>query len=141
MAEHDKRLIYLISRSVSRLKYYSIERFSSEGVTVTPSQMGILFLLSKEKEMTMSEISLILNVDNSTLTRLADRLEKQELIERVRDSSDRRVSRLRITKRGFSESAKALKITKDINNKIREGFNDSEIEIFIKVLESFFKKF
>ena len=141
MAQNDNRFLYLISRSVSRLKYYSIERFNSEGVTVTPSQMGVLFVLSRGKEMTMGEISTLLNVDNSTLTRLADKLEKEGFVERVRDDTDRRISKLRITKKGGAESSKALRITKEINSEITKGFTEPEIKVFVRVLESFFEKF
>jgi len=141
MAGRDNRLLYLISRAVSRLKYYSIEKFSSAGVTVTPSQMGILFLLIKKNNMAMSELSSVLNIDNSTITRLSDRLIKQGLVERVKGENDRRVSKLSITDSGSTEGAKALRIAKQINSEIRKGFTDEEMEVFIRVLESFFKKF
>lgn len=141
MTQRDTRFLYLISRSVSRLKYYSIQKFQGEGVNVTPSQMGILFLLSKGEGKTMSEISSSLNIDNSTLTRLADRLVKEGFAERIRDDADRRVSKLRITENGAVESRKALRITKEINNEITRGFTDEEIASFVKVLASFLKKF
>lgn len=141
MSRQDNRFLYLISRSVSRLKYYSIQKFQGEGVNVTPSQMGILFLLSKGEGKTMSEISSSLNIDNSTLTRLADRLVKEGFAERIRDDADRRVSKLRITENGAVESRKALRITKEINNEITRGFTDEEIASFVKVLASFLKKF
>lgn len=141
MAQGDTRFLYLISRSVSRLKYYSIEKFRSEGITVTPSQMGILFLLSKGEGKTMGELSSGLNIDNSTLTRLADRLVKDGLVERERDDGDRRVSKLRITEKGAVESRKALRITKEINSEITKGFSEDEVAVFIRILESFLIKF
>jgi len=141
MSRQDNRFLYLISRSVSRLKYYSIQKFQGEGVNVTPSQMGILFLLSKDGDKTMSELSTALNIDNSTLTRLADRLVREGFAERIRDDTDRRISKLRITENGRAESRKALRITKEINNEIIRGFSEEEIAAFVKILESFLKKF
>lgn len=141
MAQGDTRFLYLISRSVSRLKYYSIQKFLGEGITVTPSQMGILFLLSKGEGKTMSELSSALNIDNSTLTRLADRLVKEGVVERVRDNADRRISKLRITESGAAESRKALRITKEINSEITRGFTEEEVAVFVRILESFLKKF
>jgi DNA-binding MarR family transcriptional regulator len=141
MSRQDNRFLYLISRSVSRLKYYSIQKFQGEGVNVTPSQMGILFLLSKDGDKTMSELSTALNIDNSTLTRLADRLVREGFVERIRDDADRRISKLRITENGRAESRKALRITKEINNEIIRGFSEEEISAFVKILESFLKKF
>ncbi len=141
MPPQDNRFLYLISRSVSRLKYYSIQKFQGEGVNVTPSQMGILFLLLKDGDKTMSELSTALNIDNSTLTRLADRLVREGFAERIRDDTDRRISKLRITENGRAESRKALRITKEINNEIIRGFSEEEIAAFVKILESFLKKF
>ena len=103
--------------------------------------MGILFLLSRGEGKTMSELSSALSIDNSTLTRLSDRLVKEGLIERTRDDSDRRVSKLRITGKGTAESRKALKITKEINSEITKGFTPDEIAAFVRVLESFLEKF
>ena len=141
MTTDDNRYLYLISRAFSRLKYYSIQKFLKENISVTPSQMGILFALSSEKSMTMGELSSFLSIDNSTLTRLADRLVKQGFIERVRDSSDRRVLKIMLTQSGRKESARALKITKELNSEIIRDLSAEETEIFVKILKSFINKF
>jgi len=138
---NSKKILYLISRSVNRLKYYSINKFTEGGVFVTPSQMGILFLLRNGSILPMSDLSNALSLDNSTLTRHADKLIKREFVERVKDESDRRVSKLRITKLGLFESEKALKIAKQINSDVISGFSEDEIRIFIKVLNGIISKF
>ena len=139
--DNSKRILYLISRSVNRLKYYSINKFSEGGVTVTPSQMGILFLLRNGNELPMSDLSVALSLDNSTLTRHADKLIKREFVERLRDDSDRRVLKLRITQLGMLESERALKITNQVNSDVISGFSEEEIRIFIKVLNGIILKF
>jgi DNA-binding MarR family transcriptional regulator len=139
--DKKKKILYLISRSINTLKYYSIARFNEEGVTVTPAQMGILFLLRKGIDLPMTELSNSLSLDNSTLTRHSDKLIKSGLAERVKDDSDRRVSKLRITKSGIEESNRAIKIANEINSDVISGFSQSEIEIFTKILESINLKF
>ncbi len=139
--DNSKKILYLISRSVNRLKYYSINKFTEGGVFVTPSQMGILFLLRNGSILPMSDLSNALSLDNSTLTRHADKLIKREFVERVKDDSDRRVSKLRITGPGLLESEKALKIAKQINSDVISGFSEEEIRIFIKVLTGIISKF
>ena len=141
MTTDDNRYLYLISIAFSRLKYYSIQKFLKENITVTPSQMGILFALSREESITMGELSSALSIDNSTLTRLADRLVKQGFIERARDSSDRRVLNLMLTQAGRKEAARALKITKELNSELVKDLSSEEIEIFLKILKSFINKF
>jgi len=137
----SKKILYLISRSVNRLKYYSISKFNEGGVTVTPSQMGILFLLRNGNARPMSELSIALFLDNSTMTRHADKLIKSGFIERLRDESDRRVLKLRITQSGLLESEKAAGIAKGINAEVISGFSEEEIRIFIKVLTGIISKF
>jgi len=126
---------------MSKIKYYSISRFNEGGVTVTPSQMGILFLLKNGDSLPMSALSSALSVDNSTLTRHADRLIKREFVERVTDDSDRRILKLRITGTGLKESEKAAKIAKEINRDVISGFTDEEVLIFTKVLTGIIQKF
>jgi DNA-binding MarR family transcriptional regulator len=139
--DNSKKILYLISRSVNRLKYHSINKFTEGGVFVTPSQMGILFLLKNGNSLQMSDLSNALSLDNSTLTRHADKLIKKGFVERVKDDSDRRVSKLCITGPGLLESGKALKIAKQINSDVISGFSEEEISIFIKVLNGIISKF
>lgn len=135
------RILYLISRSVSRLKYYSIKRFSDQGITISPSQMGILFFLNINGDMNMSALSSGMGLDNSTLTRLVDKLVKADFVQRTPNPADRRGFLVRITDAGRNEGVRAAAISQEINREILEGFTESEIEIFIRVLESFLTKF
>ena len=50
----------------------------------------------KEETITMGELCDILELASSTVTELVDRLEKKNLLKRVRDQQDRRVVRLRL---------------------------------------------
>lgn len=139
--DYSKKFLYLMSRAMSRVKYYSIVKFNDGGVTVTPSQMGILFLLKNGKPLPMSVLSSALSVDNSTLTRHADKLIKSEFVERVRDDSDRRILMLKITEKGIKESEKAARISNQINAEVISGFSEEEIRIFSKILMSIIQKF
>ena len=139
--DHSKKFLYLMSRAMNRIKYYSISKFNEGGVTVTPSQMGILFLLKNGKPLPMTALSSALSVDNSTLTRHADKLIRSELVERVRDDSDRRILKLRITEKGLVESGKAARISNQINAEVISGFSEEEILIFSKILMSIIQKF
>ena len=77
----DDRLIYLVFTAQLKLRTYLKNAFSEAGVTITPAQSGILFLLKRKNGQTMSELSQVLTLDNSTLTGLVDRLERAGLRE------------------------------------------------------------
>lgn len=78
----DDRLIYLIFTAQQKLRNHLANVMMRENVRVTPAQAGILFLLAEKDGRTMSELSRILSIDNSTLTGLVDRLEKAGLARR-----------------------------------------------------------
>lgn len=55
-----------------------------------------------DRDLTMSEISEILQVTNGAATGLVDRLEKRKVVQRVRSREDRRVVWVSITRAGKS---------------------------------------
>jgi DNA-binding MarR family transcriptional regulator len=67
---------------------------------VTPPQLNALNFL-KHSSLTMGELGQKMYLANSTATDLIDRMERNGLIVRERDSKDRRVIRLKITPKGM----------------------------------------
>ncbi len=82
------------------------ELFKSENLF--PSHIQILLVLSQHKQMTMSEISRSINVINSNLTPLVDKLIKLGYLKRQPSKKDRRVVYISLTASGkkFVESHK-----------------------------------
>ncbi|QNO13688.1 MarR family transcriptional regulator [Alkalicella caledoniensis] len=67
---------------------------------ITPPQFNALLLLSEHGDMTIGELGSKMYLASSTATDLIDRMERNSLVERVRDENDRRVVRLHMTKKG-----------------------------------------
>ncbi|MBS7526130.1 MarR family transcriptional regulator [Fusibacter paucivorans] len=65
-----------------------------------PSHIQILLTLSSKRQMTMSEISRQINVINSNLTPLVDKLIKGGYLKRQTSKKDRRVVYISITAQG-----------------------------------------
>jgi DNA-binding MarR family transcriptional regulator len=137
----DDRLIYLVFTAQQKLRTYLKNALLAEGVKVTPTQTGILFLLKHKDGRTMTELSQILCADNSTMTGLVDRLEKSGFVVRESSPTDRRALLIRITEEGIDEIDRAKAIIKRVNEEIGSGFSEEEITDFKKVLDSFFQKF
>lgn len=137
----DDRLIYLVFTAQQKLKTYLNNTLNSEGVTVTPAQAAILFLLREKDGQSMSELSQVLSMDNSTVTGLVDRLQKSGLVTRRANPDDRRVSLIRITPQGVEEIKKAKPVITRVNEQIKAGLSDQEINTFKGILNSFFEKF
>lgn len=67
---------------------------------ITPPQFNALLLLSERGDMTIGELGNKMYLASSTATDLIDRMERNMLVERVRDENDRRVVRLHMTEKG-----------------------------------------
>lgn len=67
---------------------------------ITPPQFSALIWLYEEGDMTIGELSQKMYLACSTMTDLVDRMEKNQLVERVRDDRDRRVVRIHILPKG-----------------------------------------
>ena len=68
--------------------------------TITPPQFVGLQWLYEFGDMTIGELSQKMYLACSTTTDLIDRMEKSELVERVKDPSDRRVVRIHLLPEG-----------------------------------------
>jgi len=67
---------------------------------LTPSQIKSLFAFEEDRSYPIGELGRNARVRSSTMTDMIDRLEKDGIAERVRDSGDRRVVKVRLTNKG-----------------------------------------
>ncbi|MGD1153442.1 MAG: MarR family transcriptional regulator [Syntrophales bacterium] len=137
----DDRLIYLLFTAQQKLRTYLKKMMTKENVRVTTAQAGILFLLKQKDGRTMSELSQILSIDNSTITGLVDRLEKTGLVRRNASPHDRRASHVFVNPQGIEEVDKAKRVIRMVNQEIKNGFSAEELDSFNRILRSFFHKF
>ncbi|MBM7648903.1 DNA-binding MarR family transcriptional regulator [Bacillus ectoiniformans] len=68
--------------------------------TITPPQFIALQWLFEEGDMTIGDLSGKMFLACSTTTDLIDRMEKGKLVERVKDSKDRRIVRIHLLEEG-----------------------------------------
>ncbi|MDQ7092120.1 MarR family transcriptional regulator [Desulfosporosinus sp. PR] len=62
-----------------------------EDIGITAHQGMVMGILSREKTLKITELSARLNLSNSTVSGIIDRLEKQGIVERNRSEEDKRV--------------------------------------------------
>ncbi|MCA0969888.1 MarR family transcriptional regulator [Halobacillus litoralis] len=67
---------------------------------ITAPQFVALQWLLEKGDMTIGELSNHIHLACSTTTDLVDRMEKNELVERIRDPKDRRVVRIQVLDKG-----------------------------------------
>lgn len=67
---------------------------------ITPPQFVALQWLKEHGDMTIGDLSTKMYLANSTTTDLIDRMEKTELVQRIRSTSDRRVVQIHLLDKG-----------------------------------------
>ncbi|MEA1928659.1 MAG: MarR family transcriptional regulator [Candidatus Auribacterota bacterium] len=82
-------------------KYFKLPHSDTfSGIKVTVQQYLALDKLARKGKCMMSDLSSALDIALSTMTELADRLVKKDLITKVRDVKDRRVVWVNFTEKG-----------------------------------------
>lgn len=75
--------------------------------SVTGPQLLLLQILAAKDHLTISQLARDMSLSQATVTSILDRLQKRQLIERVRSSSDKRKVHPRLTERGRELLARA----------------------------------
>jgi len=88
----EKTTGFLMFRTARGMKKMLDARLS--GFNVTSSQATVLNALSLQDGQSLSDIGKSIHLDKPAITGLADRMEKDGLVERRRTSSDRRIIQL-----------------------------------------------
>ena len=137
----NDRIIFELSKAENKIKNHMQKKIKEKGVLISAGQSGVLFLLEKANRLKMSELGRLLKIDNSAITRVVDRLEKNGLVTREPNPDDRRQFLISITDKGRTDIKVVGKVANETNAAIREGFSDEEISVFLRVLSSFSEKF
>ncbi|MDD1501346.1 MULTISPECIES: MarR family winged helix-turn-helix transcriptional regulator [unclassified Lysinibacillus] len=72
----------------------------SEGETLSQNQLILLLQLKSNNGMKATEIAEFFSVTPGAVTSMCDKLEKLELVERIREQEDRRVVKMALTNSG-----------------------------------------
>ncbi|HIJ19660.1 MAG TPA: MarR family transcriptional regulator [Deltaproteobacteria bacterium] len=121
-----KEVVYSIRRLMQAGEHYTKEL--NKIYNVSAAQINCLLALHENGPLPPSQIAKHVMVNSSTVTGIIDRLEKKDLVKRLRISKDRRVITVELTKTGkmLAENAPS-----PIQQKIIDGLNKlspSEIE-------------
>jgi DNA-binding MarR family transcriptional regulator len=78
-------------------------------VDLTGPQLTVLKMLEGLGDLSLSELSERIRAQNSTVTGIIDRMERESLVTRTRSTEDRRVVKIRLTDKG-SKIARAIAV-------------------------------
>lgn len=98
-------------------------------------QGRILYVLWKEDDLSIVEISNRTGLAKTTLTSMLDRMERQGNIERHFDAVDRRKIRIRLTDKSKGLKNRYEQVSDKMSEIFYKGFSDDEIQVFDRQLE------
>ena len=104
------------------------------GLGVTRAQWKVLFRLTRPPGLRQIELAEMLEIEPITLSRIVDRLEESNLVERRPDPSDRRAWRLHVTVQAQPLIAKLRAVADDLAADAFEGIDPNDIDIARRVL-------
>jgi len=89
-----KTLIYLYTENRRVMKALAAR------ASLTGPQLTVVKMLEHMGDLSLSELSDAIRAQNSTVTGIVDRMEREGIVERVRSTDDRRVVRIHLTDKG-----------------------------------------
>ncbi len=96
---------------------------------ITPPQFVALQWLNEYGDMTIGELSDRMHLACSTTTDLIDRMEKNELVSRVKDESDRRVVRIHLKTKGQEIILEVIKKRQHYLAEMLDDFSCEQVNI------------
>ena len=118
------RLIYHMAQDLGNYAEKILNPFE-----LTLEQLHVIKTLPLNQGMTQKDIGAAVNKTPANMTRLLDRLEEKNLIERRRNPEDRRATLVFITKNGTKMTEKVTKILEAFSAKFLQGVTDREQQI------------
>ncbi|HOB11714.1 MAG TPA: MarR family transcriptional regulator [Syntrophomonadaceae bacterium] len=131
MEDFTTFVCYALKSTMKKVERHIIKGLDEFGVNM--AQSFILFCLLEKDGSTLSEIGNRAQIENSSLTTMVDKLERDGLVERRLCSQDRRVIRLHLTDKGRAMGQEILSIGTQLNNRFRNELGDIS-EDFMKGL-------
>lgn len=96
--------------------------------------IALYFLYTSEKELSQKELAMLMNIQDPTLARLIDRMERDGLLHRFENPKDKRMKLLKLTEDGRLKAEKLMHYGQEFSDLLLEDITDEEVKIFNEVL-------
>lgn len=106
-----------------------------ESYGVTRVNWIAIYYIGENNGISQRELSNKMDVNESSIARLLDRMEKEEFTIRTKDPKDRRTTRIFLTDKGKSLRKSLIPLAEEFQNDVTRELSADELEVFKKVLE------
>lgn len=126
---------YLLTKSSVLMKRKLSDLIKNSGYTITLEQWIILNTLWDNEGLIQTEIAKRAFKDKTNLTRILDKMERDDLVVRNRSKENRREYRITITKNGTKIFRELIPLVQNHNEKIMQIFESDERNQLINSLQ------
>lgn len=102
---------------------------------LTRSQCVALYYIDLDGLTNQKQLAKKMNIRESTMTGLLDRMERDKLIERKPDEEDMRRKTISLSNRGDDKLSEISQVTEEFVNEATSKISDKDLEIYQKVLD------
>ncbi|TDT71452.1 DNA-binding MarR family transcriptional regulator [Hypnocyclicus thermotrophus] len=105
-----------------------------EKIGLYKGQPPVLFMLYKKNGLPQNKIAEKIHVSKATLSKMLQRMEKNEFIKRIKDKNDKRITRVYITEKSIKLKPLIDEKFKNINNISFKNFSVEEKKLMKSLL-------
>jgi DNA-binding MarR family transcriptional regulator len=136
MAISEANFLYSITNIRQRLFRFLSRELAKRGIgEIAPSYGDILFVLDQKGTVTMQEVARHTIKDKSTVSSVINKLEAGGYIVKERDAADGRYTNLTLTPKARKLRPVLFEISKEMNEKLFEGFTEEEKQTLFRLME------
>lgn len=101
--------------------------------------IALYFLLQADQSMSQKELATLMNIQDPSLARLIDRMERDGLLRRIENPEDKRIKFVELTEVGRLKADALMPYGQEFSNLLLEDITDEEVEVFYRVLDKLLK--
>lgn len=131
-ARYVEKIATLFGKLVSRMQLDA----ESEGLGLTPSQVQGLAYLYNHGETSVGDMAQGLCISHPAAVKMIDRLQEKDLVRRIKNPSDRRVSLVELTESGRDISGRVLNNRTEMLSRTLGKLDQSQLEDVMRGLET-----
>ncbi len=123
---------YIKKTSLALSRMYN-ELAKEYGLTQT---VGYVLMYVHKEGTPTTHLAQSLGMKESSLTRLLKKMEANGLIQRIKDTQDKRIIRVFLTKKGIEKRRLIKKYVLEFNKEIMEKLGEENLQKFYEILDS-----
>lgn len=136
----DQRLFFLLNMARHKV-FHSVDAEAESRLGIPVTQVAALLFIAKQSGCLQKELGLALGLNKPAVSGLVGRMEKAGLIRKQQSAADGRGWNLFLDAKGEEVLPKIPALLDELNSRLSEGFDQSELEVICRFLNTTISRF